>query len=502
MLGKQNPFSIVTKAVQESTMMGEDKFTIEVIANAVIPFSLLDYVTVYGKKYIMYEAAEVERTSDNRIKYTCVYRGAIHQLARAMFMHDDPSGINFGSTFSYMASLSGFIDLLIINMNRVYSGSWQKGSVPSTTAKNLDFGEETCEDVLSRLMEEYNMEFYITEVYGLYTLYVAARIGNSLTDQFRLGQSKATTKITRGNKSEDYVTRLYAFGADKNLGSNYRNYASRLKLPVSSAGGERSYIEDTNQISAFGVVEKVKYFDDIFPRRQGYVSSLGSDIYTFFDASIDFDVNAYMISGVAPKIHFNTGNLAGYEFTLKSYDAVTRKFIINSVQDEKGLLVPNTSSAFRMGIGDAYVILDITLPASYITNAENELLTAAQAWLNDHKYLISTYGCEIDEKYFINHPPQRSVNQWFTPGDSVWLIDDSIGGGIYTRITSLTRDYFKKERYTFTFGDYVYKKRSTRSTQSLRNISNIVTQTAMASPGSRRLLNYNNMVNDQTNSQM
>lgn len=75
-----------------------------------------------------------------------------------------------------------------------------------------------------------------------------------------------------------------------------------------------------------------------------------------------FDLNAkeadgkttkYLIEGTNAKIKFESGQLAGYEFDLHSYEHGTHKFVINKFQDENGTVFPSeTSGAFQISVGD------------------------------------------------------------------------------------------------------------------------------------------------------
>ena len=138
----------------------------------------------------------------------------------------------------------------------------------------------------------------------------------------------------------------------------------------------KSFVEDNTYIPS--TIEKTVIFEDVFPGRLGTISAVdGSDVNKFTDSSIDFNVNTYLISGLTAKIHFNTGDLAGYEIELSSFDNGTKEFTLLTYTDENGFTFP--SSDLKPAIGDKYVIVDITMPASYITTAETELQTRATA---------------------------------------------------------------------------------------------------------------------------
>jgi hypothetical protein len=78
---------------------------------------------------------------------------------------------------------------------------------------------------------------------------------------------------------------------------------------------------------------------------------------------------------------FNTGQLAGYTFEINRYNNATKTITINKNKDEKTLDIP--SDLLHMQIGDEYVLVDIVMPQSYISNAES-LVISQSAGLFEH----------------------------------------------------------------------------------------------------------------------
>lgn len=110
-------------------------------------------------------------------------------------------------------------------------------------------------------------------------------------------------------------------------------------------------------MAKYGIFEGRKNFD-IKPTFTGKVSSVvDGDVLSFIDTSFPFDINAknasgetlYLISGVSAKVHFNSGNLAGYEFEVHAYDHATHKFTLVKQTDDRGNVFPSeTSPAFQI----------------------------------------------------------------------------------------------------------------------------------------------------------
>lgn len=106
------------------------------------------------------------------------------------------------------------------------------------------------------------------------------------------------------------------------------------------------FLEDKESIGIYGVKEGEKNYSDIKPQRVGTVTALGKDVITFVDETM-FDLNAkdkdgkstkYLIAGTNAKIKFESGQLAGYEFDLHTYDHATHTFVINKFTDDNGMV--------------------------------------------------------------------------------------------------------------------------------------------------------------------
>ena len=232
-LGTTQPLTVVTKAEQSMTLMGDEKVDIEVISNAAINFSVGDSITAYGRKYILLELPAIDRISDTQVQYNLSFSGGINQMKKVLYKLDGDLGTAQASDFPLMADLDRFITLLVSNLNATLPGLWVKGSIRSTETRNLTFSNETCQSVLSKLAEEYAMEYYIDYVAGAWVINMSVKVGRDLPDVYKYGTGLGLLYIKRKFVSEDtFTTKLYAFGSNKNLPSDYRNYSPRLKMPA------------------------------------------------------------------------------------------------------------------------------------------------------------------------------------------------------------------------------------------------------------------------------
>ncbi|MEG0189529.1 MAG: hypothetical protein RR668_12780, partial [Algoriella sp.] len=160
--------------------------------------------------------------------------------------------------------------------------------------------------------------------------------------------------------------------------------------------------------------------------------SINSDsVYKFSDSSMDFDLKEkengntkYLINGTAAKIHFNTGDLSGYEFDVHTYDNTLKEFHIIKFADENGYEFPSKDNdAFRIAVGDEYVILDIQMPQSYIDNAEAELFEKANEYLSDKLEPNIQYLLDVDTLH-LQRILNNTVTHFFSIGDFIKVVDE------------------------------------------------------------------------------
>ena len=487
--------SFVTKLEQRVQLLGVDTLDLSVTSCVKLDFEIGDKINILGNEYKLNLPAKFIKDSENRFVYEMQLEGVAYDLLRANY------SVNVDTTSNDIQDLSGdsltgdlkmFLDVLISNANRVYSVTWSLGSYPSNTETRTEtFGEnDNCLSVLQSLcsQDKYNTEFKIVvDGSGNKTLNVGS-FGSTFGYKFQYGKGKGLFKLERDKVStSNIITRLWAFGSTKNIvTSKYR--ASKLCLPTKSKS--QSFIENSSAISAFGIWEYTKNFDNVFPERVGTVSSIDSNILKFSDSSIDFDLNAvdgsgnslYLIAGTSAKIDFTTGNLAGYSFELSSYDHATKSFVIKSFTDENGFIFPNpTSSAFQIAVGDKYVISDIYLPQSYIDNAESRLNTLASDYLETYSKPRVQYSLDIDKIFLRNFVGEGTNSNIFWVGDYIEVKDTDYNIDTAFRIIAFTRDLLDIfPNYKITLSDFSIE---------INNISRLISEVNSI----QKIVKFNNL---------
>jgi hypothetical protein len=484
--------SAVTKAEQSVSLLADDTVSITVQSATPLQFALGDTVEAYGKTYTLNQLPTIKKTGDRRFSYDLIFEGVQYELIDAqLLLPDDTVGD------SLTGDLFTFLQILVSNANRVFPGKWSVGEYPADTEyKTLTFTGDNCLAALQRLCEEYQQEFEIVQATsGARTLHIR-KAGVVFPYTFRYGRTGGLYELTRQNiSSKNVVTRLYAYGGSSNVPNSYLTGRSSSKLCLPGKNKNTSYIEDAAAVAAFGVKENTHAFDDIFPNRYGAVTAKGSAYYAFVDSTMNFNLNEtdgqgntlWLINGVAAKVHFNTGNLAGYEFDVHKYDHATRTIEVVPFQDENGMEFPSkTSAAFQFAPGDKYFFIDINLPDAYITQAEQKLYGEAQAYYEQNSQPQVQYSLQVDENFIRQFAGQLTVVNLFAVGDYIPIQDTDIGVDKSVRITGFTRDLLKPYKYAITLADTATKSAYVRMVASQRETNRIIEINNLADPAKAR----------------
>lgn len=494
----------IKSATQTWNLNGDE--TINIIVESPFPqqYEIGDKITVFGRNYTLNRTPVMKKTGMHDFQYTLTFEGAQYDLLRVQY---ELSIETTGNTLqdvqaeTLTGTLQTFMQVLVSNANRVFPGKWSLGVCPETEYKTIGFDGENCLAVLQTLCNEFSndgknehVEFEIITSGGVNTINMK-KVGTVLPYTFKFGRGGGLYELTRQNvTSSDIVTRLKVFGSSENISFRYR--AKRLCLPGRTK--HTSFMEDATLVAKYGVIEGQKVFEAIKPHYDGQITSIDSgNILTFTDTAFPFDLNAksgeeylYLIPNESPKIHFNTGNLAGYEFEVKEYNHSTHTFILKSFQDDRGDVFPNaSSSAFQFAQGDKYKILGVIYPDSLTSAAELELQEAAETYYPQISQPRVQYSLSIEKnclKKIVGGSDVVIVNA-FVPGDYIHIVDPDIGVDKHIRIKGFTRDVLNPYQYTLTISDTT-KTTSVQTTilQELGDIENIININNLKDPARAR----------------
>lgn len=484
----------IKQATQSWGLLGDDVVNVTVESPYPQSYAIGDSISVFGRTYRLNQLPRVRRTGAHKYAYDLTFEGVQYDLLRAFY---DVTIETTGNTLqdvqgdALTGDLRRFATVLVSNANRVFPGKWRLGTCPATIAdKTLTFGDgDNCLAVYQNLCKTFEVEATITESAGVYTIDFAKRVGVTHPFTFEFGKGKGLYALDRQNvDSSNIVTRLKVYGSSDNITNKYR--AQRLCLPGRSKA--QSFMEQADAVARYGVHEARKVFDDIKPTFNGKITAVvAGNILQFQDASM-FDLNAkeadektakYLVAGVSAKVHFNTGNLAGYEFDISKYDHATKTFTIKKLTDDRGDVFPSaTSTAFQFAVGDEYKILDVTLPERYQQEAEQKLQERATEYYRQNSQPKVKYGLSVTKSYLQKLFRGGEATGLFAPGDYINVKDESIGVDKAVRIQSLERNLLDVYSYTLTLADVAESNITTRVISELVDLDKITTVYKLKDP--------------------
>lgn len=491
----------ITAAKQNWALNAEDTIAITVVSPFPQSYGIGDVITVFGRDYRLNRLPKVSKTGMQEYQYDLEFEGTQYDLMRVTY------DVNINTTNNQLQDIQGdsltgdlkrFMEVLISNANRVFPGKWALGVCPETDGDNtLTFSEsDNCLSVLQTLCSEdkFGVEFEIERVNGVYVINIKKTIGQTLPFVLEYGKGKGLYSISRENvSSSNIVTRLKVYGSTENITSKYR--ADRLCMYGKDKAS--SYIEKADAVAKYGIFEGRKNFD-IKPTFTGKVSSVvDGDVLSFIDTSFPFDINAknasgetlYLISGVSAKVHFNSGNLAGYEFEVHAYDHATHKFTLVKQTDDRGNVFPSeTSPAFQISQNDTYKVLDIAYSRDIEEDAEKKLAEEGNKYYDQNSQPKVQYSVNVT-KAFIESKLALSdgITNVFAPGDYLPIKDDEIGVDKSIRIKSFTRNVLDPYDYSLTISDTQKKGDiTTRVISDLVDIDKVLTINNLKDPAQAR----------------
>lgn len=408
------------------SFMGERTVTCSFESPSVINFAIGDHITYRGEEfYLDYEPSQTKSASFgsalNAFKYDLIFRTIDIELQNCQLLDYVPYGNDYhyqpSPSFSFVGTAKTFAERIQANMDRDYPG-WEIEVYEGVETEDaeIEIDNVSCWNALVMINKEFGLNFFISKR--------NVKIGypeESLDHTFYYGKNNGLYQIERDvNADEVVVTRLYAYGGERNIPDDYNKRDSdfsgkkNLMLPGYLETG-KSYIESKN-LPAYGIREYTMVFEDIYPSIAGVeLPDIGridelvaaeqitketetKGTFKITIKNIGLNIKDYLTTETAT-ISMKSGSLIGYEFEIVdvvqlesgNYDITLNK----STRDD--FQVPNAGQ--NLSAGDRFVILNIKMPEKYVEYAEDRLLKSATSYLAEHDHVIYTYNIGVDEIY-------------------------------------------------------------------------------------------------------
>ena len=293
----------------------------EIASPVPIAWEVGDYVD-YPRTGMRYRLYSIPQPSKNARKgsyggaftYSNVqFHAATKELEIALFrdLVANDNNIHFSSSpdVSTYENVEGIARRIQACMDDLYPGRWEirmaefdatadaKIIEKIATAKDFALSGGTCLDALSKIYELWEEVGWIhTYENGKEVItigYANKRIDENTTDAYLYGKGNGLTAIKNSQTNKDeFATRLYVYGSERNLPHRYYNGKDilnaesvdirNLMLPLDKWGltdglpdARKAYLENAEAVAKYGVIPKTHYFDsddagaDIYPSIEG-----------------------------------------------------------------------------------------------------------------------------------------------------------------------------------------------------------------------------------------
>ena len=408
-----------------------------------IPFALGDYADFEGDRYTLCYPSEVSKVQREWLEYTLVLHSSAEELKQRLVK--DPSA-PARTSFVFTGSAHDFATLVARSMG----DGWSVGDCMEGADRMVAFKQENCFSALSRVAQEFATE-WVVEGHTIALRKDELFKGDPVPLSYGKGKGFLSGVSRRGNGDKLAISRLYVVGGSRNIDpATYGGQALHLPVSLSSDGyltDEKGYyleVEGTKE-----PVEGAVELTDIYPSRVGTVSSVVTvsaekNFYDILDSSIPEALNYSdcRIPGEKAVITFQTGALAGRsleirqsETGLEGYHHKERRFeLVPSEQD--GQVFP--SARWMPAKGDKYAVFGITLPATYVEEAEERLLQEARRTLEERRIPQYTFEGQLDGIWASKH--WLEIGGKLVPGGHVLFSDPEFHPkGTVIRIVSTTQ---------------------------------------------------------------
>ena len=293
----------------------------EIASPTPIAWEVGDYVD-YPRTGMRYRLYSIPQPSKNARKdsyggaftYSNVqFHAATKELEIALFrdLVANDNNIHFSTSpdVATYENVEGIARRIQVCMDDLYPGRWvirmaefdaaadAEVIEKITTAKDFALSGGTCLDALSKIYELWEEIGWIhTYENGKEVItigYANKRIAANTTDAYLYGKGNGLTAIKKSQTNKDeFATRLYVYGSERNLPHRYYNGKDilnaesvdirNLMLPLDKWGttdglpdARKAYLENAEAVAKYGVIPKTHYFDsddagaDIHPTIEG-----------------------------------------------------------------------------------------------------------------------------------------------------------------------------------------------------------------------------------------
>lgn len=468
---------ITKDSLIKSVLMGDNYISLAFNHTDILPINRGWYIVYKGRKWeIMDEVIPESHSKASGYAYELKFYAQQHQMKRSrVFWVQD--GIK-EAAFNLTTTLSTFAELICSNMNAFLEVDyWRVGNIPeelSTKTLAMSFDGVTCWDAVADIAELFETEWWVDDDASPES--VTLNFGKCLHgDEERFAEGEVISKmpISKVGDNDEYGTRFYVFGGTRNIPKNYRhteqggvtNHISECRLRLPSG---RPYIDATENLSQYDIVEQVVFLDDIYPKNEEVVTDVQTRVITADGASttiyrIYCSGTAFTpqdrIEGEKLGATFTSGSLQGREFELNILGVFTnfeKGFEIIAQHENTGgddeIYIPN--EYLHPAVGDKFILTGVELPEQNVSTAEINLMFKGQEIAALRSKDTNTYECPTNPVYCTHNDKNYEI------GQKVLLVASPFGdSGRDSRVIGYEKTLYDEYQATYTIGENVKKPR-------------------------------------------
>lgn len=441
--------------------------------------------------YRLYEPYKPERNNEVEYKYEPKFHSKVMGWIYKPFFFLQTSGgavVKRESDWTLTGTVTDFLNRVVASIadetGESYSYDYDLALIGS---KTIQFQASSIIDGLNAIAEAWESEWWV-----LGSTVRLSRCAHSTAIALTVGVNIGVPTITRS--SDGYYTRFYAFGSARNIPQDYTSGTStnhvvqkRLTLPVSTC--PNGYKDIRAGLTPIEINSKVLIFDEIYPKSSLSISSIryetryrydadgnriqiGTDpggdpiyetyrVYFFQIAGFTFDITS-IIEGKTLALHFESGNLAGWDFDL-AYHSENSEFEI-ILDESTGYILPNEILA--PSVDDLIVLFNVLMPSEYTASAEAELEEALDVEIEKltsdvDSYEVNSYPVAFQSSG-ISLTVGRNVN--FTSGSTI----------LATRVLAITEKLDEPYTVRIRIGEKVTKRVTKKLQEEIIDVNKAV----------------------------
>jgi hypothetical protein len=405
------------------------ELTLDVIAYNAPQWTYFDRIDIDGNALFLHEWNEAQHIDEKGTKYILHFYGVEKMIVEASpFLDMDSEGVTISKEKPpLVGNLEFFGNVLCNCINyRVFNpetGTREKqntiklGVCPTGTKYILITATEyNAFAGLKAVCESFKTNYSITINPDGDTDYLLNfGVSPGVYAPLAYGRGKGLYKLERRSvNSENIKTILTVLGSSKNLPEGY----GKQRLELDSTQYPNSIIADANKIAQYGAWNDIYIDEDIMPSFRGEILSIdASDIFSF-TCELDFDPTG-------GTVNILSGNLAGYNFKILSYDSTTGRITVEELADNSGFVVPSVAP-YLFAVGDTFTFVDIPMPASYLPAAQTELATAGQEKYLEVSQPRVAYSISLHSQFIKKVGYRPCIGMFFPITDARYGVDKVI----------------------------------------------------------------------------